>query len=65
MDISASDELVVGVPLTNVDDVEGSKIGDPAGQVAQFGPTNHKSEDPVSRTTSNDWGGVPIVRLAM
>ena len=52
---SASNELDVGVPL-NVDDVEVSKIGDPGVQVGQFAPGNHKSEDPVSRTTSNDWG---------
>ena len=51
-----SEELVVGVPLMNVDDVEVSKIGDPVAQVGQFAPGNHKSEDPVSRTTSNDWG---------
>ena len=43
-------ELVVGVPLTNVDDFEGSKMGDPAVQVGQFAPGKHKSEDPVSRT---------------
>ena len=51
MVISVSD-----VPLTNVDDVEGLKIGDPAVQVAQFGPGNQKSPAPPSRTTSNDWG---------
>ena len=51
--ISAPDELDVGVPL-NVDDVEVSNTGDPGVQVGQFGPGNHKSEDPVSRTTSND-----------
>ena len=55
MVISASNELVVGVPL-NVDDDEVSKMADPGVQVGQFGPGNHKSEDPVSRTTSNDWG---------
>ena len=55
MDISASAELVVGVPL-NVDDVEVSKMGDPAVHEGQFGPGSHKSEEPVSRTTSNDWG---------
>ena len=55
MVISAFDELDVGVPL-NVDDFEVSKTGDPGVQVAQFKPGNHKSEDPVSRTTSNDWG---------
>ena len=54
MDISADDELDVGVPL-NVEDDEVSKIGDPAVQVGQFAPGNHKSEEPVSRTTSNDW----------
>jgi hypothetical protein len=59
---SASDELDVGVPL-NVDDFEVSKTADPVVQVGQFELGNHKSEDPVSRTTSNDWGGVPIVRL--
>lgn len=53
MDISALDELVVGVPL-NDDDVEVSKMGDPGVQVGQFEPGSHKSEDPVSRTTSND-----------
>ena len=56
MDISVSAELVVGVPLTNVDDFEVSKMGAPAVQEGQFAPGNHKSEDPVSRTTSNDWG---------
>ena len=49
MDISAPDELDVGVPL-NVDDSEVLKM-DPGVQVAQFGPGNHKSEDPVSRPT--------------
>jgi hypothetical protein len=63
MVISASDELVVVVPL-NVDDFEVSKVGVPA-QVEQLEVGIHKSEDPVSRTTSNGWGGVPIVKLAM
>ena len=53
MVISASGEPDVGVPL-NVDDAEVSKMGDPGVQVGQFGPGNHKSEDPVSRETSND-----------
>ena len=55
MVISAFDELDVGVP-SNVDDCEELKTGDPEVQVAQFKPGNHKSEDPVSRTTSNSWG---------
>ena len=55
MDTSALDELVVDVPL-NVDDVEVSKTGDPVAQLGQFAPGNHKSDDPVSRTTSNGWG---------
>jgi len=50
MVITASGELEVGVPL-NVDDVEVSKMGDPTVQLGQFEPGNHKSEDPVSRTT--------------
>ena len=49
MDISASNVVVVGV--ANVVDLEVSKMGDPAVQVGQFAPGNHKSEDPVSRTT--------------
>ena len=52
---SPSDELDVGVPL-NVDDFEVSKMGDPGVQVGQFAPGNHKSEEPVSREISNDWG---------
>lgn len=35
----------------NVDDLEVSKTGDPRGQVEHCGAGNHKSEDPVSRTT--------------
>ena len=35
MDISASNSLVVGVPL-NVDDVEVLKMGEPVVQVGQF-----------------------------
>ena len=38
MNISAS------VPLTNVDDVKGSKIGDPAVQLAQFEPGNQNQK---------------------
>ena len=53
MVISAPDELDVGVPR-NVDDFEVSKMGDPRVQVRQFKVGNHKSEDPVSRTTSNN-----------
>ena len=49
MVISPFSEVVVGV--ANVDDFEVSKTGDPAVQVGQFEPGNHKSEDPVSRTT--------------
>ena len=55
MVICASNELDVCVPL-NVDDFVVSKMGDPAVQEGQFSTGNHKSEDPVSRTTSNDWG---------
>ena len=55
MVISASAELEVGVAL-NVDDVEVSKMGDPGMQLEQFEPINHKSEDPVPRTTSKVWG---------
>ena len=48
-------KLDVGVPL-NADDVEVSKMADPGMQARQLEPGNHKSEDPVSRTTSNDRG---------
>ena len=53
MVISASEELDVDVAL-NVDDFEVSKMGVPAVQFVQLVVGNHKSEDPVSRTTSND-----------
>ena len=55
MVISGFDELAVGATL-NVDDFEVSKTGDPTVQLRQVETGNHKSEDPVSRTTSNDWG---------
>jgi hypothetical protein len=48
---SASCKFDVDVSLMNVDDVDGLKMGDPWVQVGQFGPDNHKSEDPVSRET--------------
>ena len=54
MDISGPNVVVVGV--ANVDDLEVSEMGDPAVQVGQFELGNHKSEDPVSRTTQNGWG---------
>ena len=51
MVISASDELDDDVAW-NVDDFDVSKIGLPAAQFEQLVVGNHKSEDPVSRTTS-------------
>lgn len=51
---SAFDEVDDGT--WNVDDVEVSKVGAPLGQLTQFGAITQKSEDPVSRTDSKDWG---------
>ena len=49
-----SDKLVVAFP--NDVDVEVSKVGAPTGQLTQFEPASHKSEDPVSRMRLNTWG---------
>jgi len=51
MVVSALDAL--DVADLNVDDLEVSNMADPRVQLGQLWPGNHKSEDPVSRTTLN------------
>ena len=54
MVISGLDAL--DVTVLYVDDAEVLKMAEPRVQVGHDGPGNHKSEDPVSRTTPNDCG---------
>jgi hypothetical protein len=47
-------EILFG-PVWRVVDVDGLNSGVPEGQEAQEVVANHKSDEPVSRTRSNDW----------
>lgn len=46
-------------------DCDGWKTGVLLVQPWQFAPATHKSEEPVSNTTSNDWAGVPMFTVPM